>query len=132
MGKNETEDDRKKEVSATHLLVRTLLQPLSFKNHIVHMDNWFTSIPLFNDLAAMMIWSCGTIRVNRMMLCTEVTIKKQEESKLKKNPGTIRWASNGFFCYIAWFAKRAVHMLTNCYLLALVAESDNEPSTVLH
>ena len=33
-------------------------------------------------------------------------------------------------CYIAWFAKRAVHMLTNCYLP--VAESDNEPSTVLH
>ena len=57
-------------------------------------------------------------------------MKKQEESKLKKNPGTIRWASYGFLCYIAWFAKRAVHMLTNCYLP--VAESDNEPSTVLH
>ena len=43
VGKNDTEDDRKKEVSATHLLVRTLLQPLSFKNHIVHMDNCLCS-----------------------------------------------------------------------------------------
>jgi hypothetical protein len=65
-----------------------------------------------------------------MGLCTDVTMKKKEESKLKKSPDTIRWASYGFLCYIAWFDKRAVHMLTNCY--STVAESDNERSTVLH
>ena len=85
------------------------------KNHIVHMDNWFSSIPLFNELASMLIWCCGTVRVNRKGLCKDITMKKKEESVLKKNPGTIRWASYGSLCYIAWFAKRTVHMLTNCY-----------------
>jgi len=130
VGKNETDEDKKEEISATHSLVKSLLQPLSGRNHIVHMDNWFTSIPLFNDLAAMFIWCCGTVRVNRKGLCKDVTMKKKEESQLKKNPGTIRWASYGSLCYIAWFAKRAVHVLTNCYMP--IAEDPNDPSTVLH
>jgi hypothetical protein len=57
-------------------------------------------------------------------------MKKKEETLLNKSPGTIRWASYGVLCYIAWFAKRAVHMLTNCYLP--IADSVNDPSTVLH
>jgi hypothetical protein len=130
VGKNETEVDRKEEVSVTHLLVRTLLSPLSGKNHIVHMDNWFTSIPLVNDLANMLIWSCGTVRVNRSGLCKEVTMTKKEEAQLKKNPGTTRWAVYGNLCYLAWFAKRAVHVVTNCYLP--ISEPGNESSSVKH
>jgi hypothetical protein len=128
VGKYQEEEDKKKERSATHQTVRNLLQPLASKNHIVHMDNWFTSIPLFNDLATMQIWSCGTVRVNRKGLCKDVTMKKAEEKTLKKSPGVIRWASYGFLCYIAWFAKRAVHILTNCYQPI----ADDETGTVLH
>ena len=101
VGKNESDEDQQQELSATHVLVRNLLRPLSGKNHIAHMDNWFSSIPLLNDLATMKIWCCGTVRVNRKGLCNEVTMKKSEESKLKKNPRTIRWASYGPLCYIA-------------------------------
>jgi hypothetical protein len=130
VGKDDTEEDKKKEISTTHFLVKNLLTPLSGKNHIAHMDNWFTSIPLFNDLAVLLIWCCGTIRVNRKGLCKYVTMLKKEETTLKKNPGTIRWASYGYLCYISWFAKRAVHMLTNCYMPQAVSE--NQPSTVMH
>jgi hypothetical protein len=130
VGKNENDDDQKKEMGATHFMVRNLLQPLSGKNHIAHMDNWFTSIPLFNDLANMGIWSCGTVRVNRSGLCKQVTMKKSEESVLKKNPGTTRWASYGSLCYLAWYAKRAVHVLTNAY--QPTATSADEPSTIQH
>ena len=130
VGKNESDEDQQQELSATHVLVRNLLRPLSGKNHIAHMDNWFSSIPLFNDLATMKIWCCGTVRVNRKGLCNKVTMKKSEESKLKKNPGTIRWASYGPLCYIAWFAKRPVHLLTNCY--SPVSRSDNDSSSVMH
>lgn len=44
-----------------------------------------------------------------------VTMTKKDEKALKKSPGTTRWASYGYLCYISWFAKRAVHVLTNCY-----------------
>jgi Transposase IS4 len=79
------------------------------------MDNWFMSIPLVLHLAKLLIWCCGTVRVNRTGLCKEVIMKKSEESTLKKPPGTIRYASIGFLCFISWFAKRAVHIVTNCY-----------------
>jgi hypothetical protein len=128
VGKNEEEDSKQKELSATHAIVRNLLQPLSSKNHTVHMDNWFTSIPLFNDLAKMEIWSCGTIRVNRKGLCPMVTMTKKDEKALKKSPGTTRWASYGYLCYISWYAKRAVHVLTNCYQPI----ADDESGTIKH
>ena len=88
VGRNDDEV-QVKDIGATHSMVRNLLQPLSSKNHIVHMDNWFTSVPLVNDLATLGIWSCGTVRVNRKGLCQEVTMKKKEETMLKKNPGTV-------------------------------------------
>ena len=94
-------------------MVRNHLQPLAFKNHIVHMKNYSTSIPLVNDLARMQIWSCGTMHSSRRGECREVIIKKNEETKLKKK-GFIRYASYGFLCLVAWFAKRAVLVLTNC------------------
>jgi hypothetical protein len=127
-GRNDEEDDKAKELGATHQMVRTLLQPLALKNHIAHMDNFFTSIPLFNDLARMRIWACGTIRPNRKGLCPEVSLKKAEESKMKKAPGTSRWASYGSLCYVFWYAKRGVHLLTNCYL----PEANDQTGTVLH
>jgi hypothetical protein len=112
----EDADTPTRDVSNTIKAVLTLLSPLSFKNHIVIMDNFYTSVALFMGLLTMGIRACGTIRANRKGLCPEVAIKKSEESKLKKDPGYTRWASWGALCYIAWFAKRAVHILTNCYL----------------
>jgi Transposase IS4 len=115
-GKTDEEDAKAKEMGATHTTVISLMEPLAYKNHIVHMDNFYTSIPLFNHLQRLGIWACGTIRTNRKGLCPSVAIKKHEETALKKKPGFIRWASYGSLSFIAWFAKRAVHMLTNCYL----------------
>jgi Transposase IS4 len=117
VGKRDEEADcAQKELSATTRSVLEILSPLSNKNHIVHMDNYYTSIPLFMKLSKMNTQACGTIRANRKWLCPQVSIKKNEERKLKKDPGYTRWASYGALCYIAWFAKRAVHVLTNCYM----------------
>jgi hypothetical protein len=128
-GKTEEENAKSNDLGATHKTVMQLMKPLANKNHIVHMDNFYTSIPLLNHLQTFQIWACGTIRTNRKGLCPIVSMKKAEETALKKNPGTIRYASYGSLCYIAWFAKRPVHILTNCYL---PVSDDGSASTVQH
>jgi hypothetical protein len=96
------------------LAVRLLL-PFSGHNRVVHIDNYYTSIPLVLELQNINILTTGTIRTNRKGLCKEITIKKSEEALLKKKPGYTRFASYGSLTYIAWMDKRPVHMLTNCY-----------------
>jgi Transposase IS4 len=81
----------------------------------VHFDNYYTSIPLFLELDNMRILANGTVRTNRKGLCKKVTITKGEERQLKANPGFTRYASCGKLTYVAWFDKRPVHMLSNCY-----------------
>lgn len=53
--------------------------------------------------------------MNRKGLCKEVTIKKAEETALKKTPGYCRYSTYGSLVYVAWFDKRPVHLLSNCY-----------------
>lgn len=115
LGKRQ-ENDSKEDRSVTHTTVVSLLQPLHDRHHIVHMDNYYTSIPLFLELEKIGMYSTGTVRSNRRGLCKHVTIKKGEETQLKKNPGYSRFASSGSLVYCAWFDKRPVHMLSNCYL----------------
>jgi hypothetical protein len=104
-----------KETSTTFRTVMELLNPLQGLHHHVHMDNYYTSIPLFDELSTRQIWSTGTIRTNRKGLDKAVTIKKAEERQLAKQPGYCRFSSRGDLVYCAWYDKRPVHMLTNFY-----------------
>ena len=101
--------------SVTTETVLKLMEPLQGKNHRVHMDNYYTSIPLFRELEKLCIWSTGTVRVNRKGLDKEIAIKKSEQSKLKKTPGYCRFSSDGALTFCAWFDKRPVHVLSNTY-----------------
>jgi hypothetical protein len=111
----EDEKESTAEGSKTEQAVISLVTPLQGRNHRLFMDNYYSSIPLFVTLSKMLIWATGTIRVNRKGLCREVTIKKNEETKLKKTPGYSRWSSYGALCYLAWFDKRPVHLLSYQY-----------------
>jgi hypothetical protein len=64
----------------------------------------------------MEICATGTVRTNQNGLDPEVSMRKQEETFLKKHPGTTRFSSCGQLVYAAWFVKRPVHMLSNCHL----------------
>ena len=46
-------------------VVKDLTRKIVGKNHHVYCDNFFTSIPLFQDLLHDKIYACGTIRSNR-------------------------------------------------------------------
>ena len=104
-----------KEASITQDTVVQLMQPLAGKHHRVYMDNYYTGLPLFKELNSMQILATGTVRTNRKGLDPYVTVKKTEETILKKNPGSTRFSSCGRYVYASWFDKRAVHMLSNCH-----------------
>jgi hypothetical protein len=114
VGKQQEDDNNKNSNGVTTSIVLDLLGPLSGKGHHVFTDNFYTSIPLSVLLRNRGFTLTGTIRSNRKGLCKQVTITKKDERALKHRPGTTRYASIGSLCYIGWFDKRAVHILTNC------------------
>jgi hypothetical protein len=102
--------------SETHMQLMTLFMPFQGKNHIVHMDNWFTSITFASDLKKKGFLIAGTVRSNRKGLDKRIIMQASEYSALKKNPGIMRYSSQHDLCLLSWFDKRAVLMLSNAYL----------------
>jgi hypothetical protein len=96
-------EDAKEGVSVTTATVIELLSPLQGLNHRIHMDNYYTSVPLFQKLEQLFIWCTGTVRANRKGLDKEVCIKRTEHALLKKNPGYHRFSSYGSMSFVGWF-----------------------------
>ncbi len=53
----EVTDDRSLGLS---VVVRTLMEPYVDKNHILYVDNWYTSPALFEFLSSRQTGGCGT------------------------------------------------------------------------
>ena len=63
-GKEKTADTGK---GLAHRVVTELVVPhFSHRNHVIYMDNFFASLPLFADLAKFGIYACGIYRSNRV------------------------------------------------------------------
>ncbi|GBN50136.1 PiggyBac transposable element-derived protein 3 [Araneus ventricosus] len=85
---------------------RDLTQTICGKNHILYMDNYFSSYNLFKFLEAQKIFSCGTINMSRKNLA-----KLAEDKSL--NRGEFDWAvSNDSITCIKWKDKRCVSILS--------------------
>jgi hypothetical protein len=69
-----------------------LLQGLEDKGYCVVMDNFFTSILLFRDLARKAIYATGTIRSNRIDIPTH--LKNTRAWKMCAQ-GHLEWAMHG-------------------------------------
>jgi hypothetical protein len=64
------------EASLAHAIVMKLLQGLENKGHCIVMDNYFSSIGLFKDLALKGTYATGTIRSNHVGLPTNLRTLK--------------------------------------------------------
>lgn len=60
-------------------IVKDLTRDILGQNHHVYCDNYFTSVPLFEELLDNSTYACGTIRANRKGLPPFVV-----QGKLKK------------------------------------------------
>jgi hypothetical protein len=91
--------------------VLELVHKVEGVDHKIHMDNYFTSPKLFNDLHSRKINACGTVRHNRMAMPfhfspKQLNIKKKDiVSRVK---GTLR--------AVCWKDKREVYVLSNMHI----------------
>lgn len=70
-------------------VVKSLLEGLQNKGHVIYLDNFYSSVDLFRDLQGMGFGACGTVRVNRKGL-------PQDMKNIKKKKGDLPdiWINN--------------------------------------
>jgi hypothetical protein len=70
----EGESEPAADQSETHCTIMSLFEPYKFKNHRVHMDNWFTGIPLISDLKSKGFYVTGT----------QQRLERQEQQQMER------------------------------------------------
>ena len=90
-------------------VVRELLDVISgaVNYHDVFFDNFFTSLPLLEDLRTQGIRATSTVRANRLL--GEPPPKKTQ----KKESGTIEVCSALNVCVVQWVDNKAVILASN-------------------
>lgn len=88
-------------------IVQKLTKSLVNKNHIIMMDNYFSSVELYEYLKSVGIYACGTIRSNRKglpALAADKTLKRGDFDSRVSDQG---------ISYFKWKDNRSVFFLSN-------------------
>ena len=71
--------------------VMSLMEPLLDKGYYVFMDNYYTSVGLFEELEGRKTLACGTVRSNRLGLPKDICdLKAKEVKSLKRGESLYR------------------------------------------
>lgn len=91
-------------------VVMSVMEAYLDKGHVLYMDNYYTSVPLLEDLEARGTIACGTVQSNRKGLPRDITDACNEEVKglkkgesLNQQKGTISW--------VGWKESKMVYRL---------------------
>ena len=71
-GKFEQVSENMKLFGLGERVVLSMIDHLHNNHHEVNLDNYFTSIPVFEDLKNVGVHACGTIKANRKFLPTQI------------------------------------------------------------
>ncbi len=83
--------------------------------HHVYMDNYFSSLTLFDDLAGAGTGACGTLRRNRYG-----TPDRIKQAKVKKSdPPTMARTGQYDTLFISWMDRNLVNLVTNIHTDAM-------------
>ena len=105
-GKSE-ENDMKERFGLGGSVVEKLTLSLKGDNYTIMVDNYFTSVELFEYLRANKIFACGTVRPNRKHLPT-----MKSDKELKRGEFDFSVTDQGI-SYFKWKDNRCVHLLSN-------------------
>jgi hypothetical protein len=100
--------EQKAEQGLAYSVVMKMMEGYLDKNHVVVLDNYYTSVPLLLDLLDRSTYACGTIRLKRKFLPKEYGSYKdldQGESKV--------WQSGNLVATL-WQDKKIVRFLSTC------------------
>jgi hypothetical protein len=99
------------EASLAHTVVMDLVRGLEDKNHVVTMDNYFSSVGLFRNLEWRGIYATSTVRANRIGLPPDLTNTKEFK---KRAQGELDWAMHESrkMCSVIWKDKQLVLLLS--------------------
>jgi hypothetical protein len=92
-------------------VVLRLVSGLEGKGHVVVTDNYFSSVPLFSELANQEIYATGTMRSNRLGMSTEL---KNLREWNRTPQGTMGWrmhSDHGISC-VVWKDKRPILLIS--------------------
>jgi hypothetical protein len=101
----------REEASLGYSVVMDLTRGLEDKNHVVTMDNYFTSVGLFRDLERRGIYATGIVRSNRIGLPPDLTNTKEFKRRAQ---GELDWAMHESrrMCTAIWKDKQPVLLLS--------------------
>ena len=90
-------------------VVRDLTRAVEGKNHEVYMDNYFSSVVLFEERLQKDVLCCGTLRTNRKG-CPE----KLKKKKVVTKQGESKTMQKGRLTAYAWYDKKPITFLSAC------------------
>jgi hypothetical protein len=108
LGKNRTCSTA--DMTVTNMTVRHLTRKVEGHGHKLYMDNFFSSLDLFNYLTKRKINCCGTVRPNRKGMPWNLL---PWNNRLKR--GNILSRTRDDLTAMVWRGKRDVHILTNMH-----------------
>ncbi|XP_014663289.1 PREDICTED: piggyBac transposable element-derived protein 4-like [Priapulus caudatus] len=96
-----------------HRVVADLTLPLlAGKNHIVYVDNFFTSLPLITELHQNSVYLCGTYRASRVGFPREL----QDSNAIKRlERGNSIMMVKGEIAACVWKDKKPVYVVSNAH-----------------
>jgi hypothetical protein len=97
-------------VTATHATMTKLMRKTKRRRHELYMDNFFSSLEIYDDLANKQIYCCGTVRPNRSCMPQDLALKT---IKLKR--GDIHIRTRADLMARLWWEKRDICMLMNIH-----------------
>ena len=90
--------------------VMSVIEPYLDKGYYVFMDNYYTSVQLFEDLEERRTLACGTVRSNRVGLPKEICgVKEQKVKQLKRGESLCRQKGN--VTCVTWRDRKPVSVL---------------------
>ncbi|XP_003727691.1 piggyBac transposable element-derived protein 4-like [Strongylocentrotus purpuratus] len=95
----------------TFNVVTNLSQNYRGFGHVIFMDNFYTSVPLFNALYTSGFMAVGTLRENRKYLPSETVGKKKQQVKQLARGETLWRQSDKLYC-VTWKDTKPVYILS--------------------
>ena len=103
--------DSDSEYGKTYSLIVDFMKGYENKNHILFIDNFFTSPSLIHYLATMNIAVCGSVRLNRKGMPPSFQINKQKLKQMKRGE-TLHFQKDDV-CLVLWKDQNILKLLYN-------------------